>query len=158
TWDQQYWGNVYHSGIKRMVQNIRDVSRYVNSLRLSFDMVKGNVNAVDFLAITALQIFMPDVYAGIRDNKDIFAGLLDGNRHGMRDQVRQRCDEVLGRGKALSQDALRDFLERLFPKLEAIYSNHGYAYGFLNEWRRTGRVCSPDVFDTFFMLSVPEDT
>lgn len=32
----------------------------------------------------------------------------------------------------------------------------GYGYDWLASWRRTGRVCSPDVFDTFFRLSIPK--
>jgi len=38
--------------------------------------------------------------------------------------------------------------------LESIYGNMGYGYEFLESWRRTGRVCSPDIFDTYFRLSI----
>ena len=74
-WDQTYWGNIYHSGLKYFFRNIRDVTRYINSLRFSFEMVKGEVNAIDFLAITGIQVFIPEVYYGIRDNKDILSGV-----------------------------------------------------------------------------------
>ena len=35
-------------------------------------MVRSEVNAIDFLAITGIQVFIPEVYYGIRDNKDRF--------------------------------------------------------------------------------------
>jgi len=156
-WDQTYWGNVYHSGIRYLFTNIRDVTRYVNSLRFSFPMVKDEVNPVDFLAITALQVFEPAVYAGVRDNQDVFSGILsdgDRGRDSETAQARARCDEILSRAAKLSGEQVKEFLERIFPKLESIYGNMGYGYESLASWRRTGRVCSPDVFDTFFRLAI----
>lgn len=44
----------------------------------------------------------------------------------------------------------------LFPKLGAIYSNNNCGYVFLAERRKEGRICSPDIFDTFFRLSIQE--
>jgi predicted KAP-like P-loop ATPase len=159
-WDQTYWGNIYHSGFRHFFLNIRDVTRYVNSLRFAFSMVKNEVNPIDFLAITALQVFEPAVYAGIRDNKDVFSGIFNGSYREDRDaeskQARARCDEILDRVALLSKEELKEFLKRMFPKLESIYGNMGYGYDRLASWRRSGRVCSPDVFDTFFRLSIPK--
>lgn len=159
-WDQKYWGNVYHSGLRYFFENIRDVTRYINSLRFSFSMVKNEVNPIDFLAITAIQVFEPSVYTGIRDNKDIFSGILGGGYRDDRDaeskQARARCDEILDRTSVLSKEQLKEFLERVFPKLESIYGNMGYSHDSVATWRRSGRVCSPDVFDTFFRLSIPK--
>jgi predicted KAP-like P-loop ATPase len=158
-WDKTYWGNIYHSGLRHFFGNIRDVTRFTNSLRFAFSMVKDEVNPIDFLAITALQVFDAAVYAGIRDNKDVFSGIFEGGYRG-RDaviaQARKRCDEILQRTVTIDQEQLKDLLRRIFPKIESIYSNTGYGYDWLESWRRTARVCSPDVFDTFFRLSIPK--
>ncbi len=158
-WDQTYWGNIYHSGLRHFFKNIRDVTRYINSLRFSLEMVKDEVNPIDFLAITGLQVFIPDVYYGIRDNKDIFTGSFDSSyssRDSAKEQAKKRGDEILSRATEYSQDMLKEFLQRLFPKLETIYGNMNYGSDWLEDWRRTGRVCSPDMFDIFFRLSVPK--
>jgi len=158
-WDKTYWGNIYHSGIRYFFENIRDVTRYINLLRCGFAIVKGEVNAIDFLAITALQVFIPEVYYGIRDNKDIFTGTFDttyGSSEAVKEQAKKRCDEILNRTNKYSQEILMDFLKRLFPKLESIYGNTNYGHGWLTDWRKDGRVCSPDNFDIFFRLSVPK--
>lgn len=158
-WDQTYWGNIYHSGLKYFFQNIRDVTRYINSLRFSLEMVKDMVNPIDFLAVTVLQVFMPDIYSGIRDNKDIFTGSFGssyGSGDSVKEQARKRCDEIIARTPEAYQEMLKEFLQRLFPKLETIYGNMNYGHDWYEEWRRTGRVCSPDVFDIFFRLSVPK--
>ena len=157
-WDQAYWGNIYHSGLRHFFGTIRDVIRFINSLRFGLEMVKEEVNPIDFFAITALQVFEPGVYIGIRDNKDMFSGVLHSSRS--RDpqieEAKKRCDEILQRSSVLSSERMREFLSRLFPKLESIYGNMGYGYDFLESWRRTGRVCSPDRFDTYFRLSLPK--
>ena len=157
-WDQTYWGNVYQGGLRFFFATIRDVTRYINSLRFSFGMVKDEVNPIDFLAITALQVFEPAVYEGIRDNRDLFVGVL-GTGYGSRDTEKQqsktRCDEILGRAVVLSREQILELLTRLFPKIESTYENMGYGSEFLATWRQERRVCSPDKFEIFFRLSIP---
>jgi len=157
-WDQTYWGNIYHSGLKYFFRNIRDVTRYINSLRFSFEMVKDEVNIIDFLAITGIQVFIPEVYYGIRDNKDIFSGVYPdyGRSDVTKEQDKKRCDEIISRVNEPPQELLKDFLKRLFPKLESIYGNTSYGSNRLNNWRRDCRICSPDIFDIFFRLSLPK--
>lgn len=156
-WDQTYWGNTYHSGLKYFFRNIRDVTRYINSLRFSFEMIKDDVNPIDFFAITAIQVFAPEVYYGIRDNKDIFSGVSDSayrRNDSAREQAIKRCDEIIGRVNEPSQEILKDFLKRLFPKLESIYGDTHYGNDWWGNWRRDCRICSPDIFDIYFRLSL----
>jgi predicted KAP-like P-loop ATPase len=157
-WNQTYWGNVYQGGMRFCFSTIRDVTRYINSLRFSFGMVKDEVSPIDFLAITALQVFEPTIYAGIRDNQDLFVGVL-GSGYGRDDkekeQSKARCDEILGRAVVLSREQLLELLTRLFPRVESIYENMGYGSEFLNTWRQEGRVCSAEKFEVFFRLSIP---
>lgn len=158
-WDQTYWGNIYHSGLKYFFRTIRDVTRYINSLRFSFEMVKGEVNPIDFLAITAIQVFIPRVYYGIRDNKDIFSGAFDFSSRlddERKEQAKKRCDEILSRVKEPPKKILKNFLSRLFPKLETLYGNTSYTSDGLIDWRKNCRICSPDIFDNFFRLSIPK--
>lgn len=149
--DKTYWGNIYHSGIRYFFKNIRHINRYMNLLRTEFELVKGNVNTIDFIAITAIKVFLPDVYVGIRDNKDIFAGALVEDQ---KQQYVKRCDEIINRAKDSYQDKLKELLKYMFPKLRAIYGNvYSSSYG----WKKEGRICSKDIFDLFFMLSIPEE-
>lgn len=158
-WDSVYWGNVLHSGLKGFFTNLRDVTRFINILSFGFQAVKSEVNVIDFIALTALQVFDPEVYRGIRDNKDVFTGLISsgyGSDESEKTQLKARCDEVLSRSKTGTVIDLNRYLTIIFPKLESVYGNHGYSSDFLSEWRREGRVCSPDKFDTFFRLSIPK--
>ncbi|WP_321371743.1 P-loop NTPase fold protein [uncultured Desulfuromusa sp.] len=155
-WDSTYWGNIYHSGLRYLFENVRDVTRYINSLRFSFSMVRNYVNPVDFLAITGLQVFLPEVYSGIRENKDLFAGHFSGQRSDSAiEQTATRLKEILQRTEAMTHEQLSEFLTYIFPKLEIISSNMEYGSDWLGEWRKNGRVCSPDNFDIFFKLALP---
>jgi predicted KAP-like P-loop ATPase len=119
-------------------------------------MVKDDVNPIDFFAITAIQVFAPEVYYGIRDNKDIFSGTFDlyGGIDVAKDQAKKRCDEIIGRVNEPPPEILKDFLKKLFPKLESIYGNTNYGDDWFGNWRRNCRICSPDIFDIYFRLSL----
>jgi len=153
------WGNIYHSSFKHLFRNIRDVNRYLNHLKFSWRLVKDELDTADLLAITAIQVFTPTIYYGIRDNKGVFSGVFEsgGGTEGQnKEQVKSIYDEIINSSTTLPQMKMRELLTMLFPKLEAIYSNVHYGSNFLNQWRREGRICSPDVFDTFFRLSIQE--
>lgn len=156
-WDGTYWGNIYNSGMKHYFKTIRDVTRYINSLKFSFEMVRDDVNPIDFIAITILQVFEPELYSGIRDNKDIFTGILSDYRSGdaEKKQAIARCDEILERARYLERKQLIDFLGRLFPKVETIYGNMGYGHDWMRSWRSESRICHPELFDIYFMLALP---
>ncbi|HOJ16883.1 MAG TPA: P-loop NTPase fold protein [Dictyoglomaceae bacterium] len=155
-WNKAYWENIYYSGLRYFFKNIRDVTRYINSLRFSFEMVKEDVNPIDFFAITGIQVFIPEVYYSIRDNKNIFSGIYSNFRTSdeRKKQDREICDGIIGKVKDPSPEVLRNFLKKLFPKVESIYDNIEYGPEELSDWRRERRICSPDVFDTFFKLSL----
>ena len=150
-WDQTYWGNIYHSGLKHLFQNIRDVNRYLNTLSFGFSLVKDEVNPIDFIAITAIQVFIPNLYKSIKDNKDLFSGVRDSYQRSeeVRKEEETRIQEILEQVDQIPPDILTDFLQRLFPKRE----NVGYSHSFLESWRKQGRICSPDLFDTYFKLN-----
>jgi predicted KAP-like P-loop ATPase len=159
-WDLSYWNSIYQSGFKDFFRNIRDVRRYLNTLQFSFELVKNEVNVADFFAITAIQVFVPDVYYGIRDNKDLFTGVYSilgyDKTDVIKEQDRKRCDEIISRGKVLPAEVLKDLLIKLFPQLESVYGTTQYLERELSNWRKDSRICSPDIFDIFFTLSIPK--
>ena len=166
--DEKHWNHVFHGGFKYFFRNIRDVTRYINSLKFSFGLVKDEVNFVDYLAITAIQVFMPEVYYGIRDNKEVFIGVHNqyyrqiGNYYShlhrsIEDFDKKICDEIIKKGNRFSEEVLRDFLMILFPKLQYFYyDTSNYTNTSLDTWRRECRICSPEMFDVYFRLALPK--
>lgn len=156
-WNSGQWADVYYSSLKYFFKHCRDITRYVNTIQFSYPRVHDLVNPVDFFALSAIEVFMPDVYYGIRDNKDLFTDLLDhvyvlDEKELKRDKV--RCDEILSRNHHIPQEILIDLLMYLFPRLRHIYQPDLSFYHSDNVARSLRRICSPDVFDLYFRLSM----
>lgn len=154
--DQTYWGNIYYSGLRQFFKNIRDINRYCNSLSFGFKLIKDEVNPIDFMVITAIQTFLPNVYYGIRANKDLFSGVMNSYSRSDREKLKYKeLYDQITQGVS-GQYQIRELFERIFPKLESIIGNTNYGHDWLAGWRRSKRICSPDCFDAYFKLSLPK--
>lgn len=152
SFDQLYWTNVYHDGIDALIQVPRDVVRFTNTLAVTYPAVCGEVNAVDFIALEALRVFLPGLYDVIRTNPDKFSGHSRDSRY----DADERTKEAFHTGWAQAlpdqvQESSKALIERIFPKTGRM----GYGSDWLAEWRRNLRVCHPDVFPVYFRLTVP---
>ncbi len=158
SWDRDYWADLYYSSLKHFFNNCRDITRYVNTLSFSFSRVKELVNPVDFFAITALAVFLPPVYEGIRDNKDLFTDFINNVFETSPEKITEdklRCDEILNRTDNMTQNSLLKLLIRLFPQLRDLYKTDLVFYHSEELARQNRRICSADVFDIYFRLSLP---
>lgn len=149
---QIHWANIYIDGIKQYIQNLRDVNRLLNSLRFQYHLVKNEVNVADFFALITLQVFEYDTYCLIRDNRQRLAG---GWQESISDkQEKEELKLLLETIDKTSSRDVKPLLFRLFPKLETFNSNITYGYSFQSEWRKTGRISSPDLVDIYFKLDL----
>jgi len=159
-WNKIYWADIYYSTLKYFFNSCRDITRYINTLSFSFPRVKDVVNPVDFFALTAIEVFAPGVFFGIRENKDLFADLID-DVYAL-DKTRLevdkiRCDDILSKSDKISFDVLLQLLLHLFPRLRNIYTPEASFYHHTSLARKNRRICSPDTFDIYFRLSIPVD-
>lgn len=155
-WNKEYWADLYYSGLKKFFHNCRDITRFNNTLTFSYPRVKELVNPADFFALTALDIFAPEIFIGIAENKDLFTDLV--NHVYLKDPERLqkdklRCDEILARSEHNPTELLQ-LLMQVFPRLRYIYEpNKPFYYSDLAA-RKSRRASSPDVFDIYFRLSL----
>lgn len=157
-WNNQYWSDVFYSSLKYFFNNARDITRYVNTLSFSFLRVKDVVNPVDFFALTALEVFEPRIYLAIRENKDLFTDLLENVYVFDDEKIKKdklRCDEILQRSQNNAIHILQRLLITLFPRLRSMYVSNESFYHNQNLARKNKRVCTPDIFDVYFRLSIP---
>lgn len=158
TWDHEYWADLYYSTLKYFFKNCRDITRYINTLNFGFQRVKELINPVDFFAIMALAVFEPKVFYGVRDNKDLFTDFIlhvfeQDQEKLIEDKL--RCDEIISRAEHLPHEIVMQLLIRLFPQLRDIYQATIPFYHDEELARRNRRICSADVFDIYFRLSLP---
>lgn len=158
SWDKTYWADLYYSCIKHLFDNCRDITRYVNTVSFGYSRVKDVVNPVDFFAISAVYTFSPQVYYGVRDNRDLFTDLMDNVIEPTKEKLAEdkaRCDEILSRNGRIPQDMLLQLLIRLFPRLRNIYQAKTYFFHSEAIARKNRRICTPDLFEVYFRLSIP---
>lgn len=156
--DKSYWGNIFFEGIDKSLETPRDVVRFANTLTVTFPAVAGEVNPADFIAVEALRMFCPAAYETIRANPDMFTGHVAGEfRRPGRDELLRFHDAWLGRlrEKGLpSEESIKAVLQRLFPKLQSVWSNTQFGPEWETEWRRNRRVCSKEIFPVYFSLAI----
>ena len=162
-WDDVRWGNLYHSGFKSLFPTIRDIKRYISSLRLDLAIIgTEEVNPIDFLGIEAIRVFTPDVYLAMADEKQAFTAtdLMYGSFSGDGRAERRTIFEHIITEKSPPglAEAMRELVQYLFPQVEGLYTNHHYTYQSQLAWRKQLQVCSADIFDKYFLLSIPSST
>lgn len=156
-WNRDYWADVYHSSLKFFFENGRDVIHYVNSLSFSYPRLHDVVNPVDFFALTALQVFAPAIYFGIRDNKGLFTNLLDKlylPDDVQRKNERLRCEDILLQHNRLPKHLVLELIMRLFPKIRTLYQPESRFYYSDTLAEKLRRISSPESFDAYFRLSM----
>jgi predicted KAP-like P-loop ATPase len=162
-WERTYWSNVYLDGIDPLLSNLRDVKRLLNSLQISYPMVKGEVNAVDFVAVESLRVFVPEMWNIVRDNPSIFAGSADlpgqfDPRTGANlDAKRRLLENFLQTGTTdATREATHNLLKRLFPLYASAFGGAHYGSEWARTWRTQRQVRSPEVFPLYFQFAVEE--
>lgn len=157
TWHAEYWAELYYNSLKYFFVNCRDITRYINILNFSYTRLRDIVNPMDYFALTAIEVFLPEVYAGIRANKDLFSDLLDNVYILDKEKIQKdklRCTEILARNQRVPQSILLELLFRLFPRIRKIYQPTFIFYHSDTIARKWRRICSPDLFDVYFRLSM----
>lgn len=160
-WDDARWGNLFHSSFKKLFPTIRDIKRYISSLRLDLEIIgKEEINPIDFLGIEAIRVFAPDVYLAMFDEKRtftatdiVFAGYDDTRDRNGRKKI---CEKIITtKAPDGLADIIREIIKQLFPQINGLYSNAHYGSDWQQGWRKQLMVCSTDFFDKYFSLSVP---
>lgn len=147
-----YWGNVYFQGIDRFITNLRDIVRLIETLTVTYPVVKGEVNPVDFIALESLRVFYPMVYNIIVKNKNAFIGEVNSSA----DQLKHFHNSWLAQLQDEDKEPVKKVLMQLFPKLEFVWGNSSNDGKQELEWRNQLRVCCPEIFPVYFRLTLSE--
>lgn len=149
--------NIFYEGISPAMRTPRDVTRFTNSLSVSWPAVAGEVDRADFLALEMLRLLHPTIYRAIRQNKEQLSGSGRGDARD-RGAAAQRFNELFfGATPQPEHDRMRRLLMRLFPALESAWANMSYGEGFARQWAMERRVCSPEHFDSYFRFAIGEE-
>jgi predicted KAP-like P-loop ATPase len=149
------WGNLFPVGLAPYFRTLRDVYRFLGVLDVQISRMapRGSfeVNPIDLIALEVLRVFEPAVYHLLASSKERLTRLYDSRSSRTITEVekedRLRLDALVGAAQAKSKEHVEEILKQLFPKVSA--GNQDLFY-------RELRVCHSDVFDRYFLLSIPE--
>ncbi len=157
-WEDKRWGNLFHEGFKSLFVTIRDIKRFISAWRLNYKMIGyAEVNPVDFLGIEAIKVFAPSTYSAIRENKSLFTATHSSGYSSSRDDKeisKKLYNEIISQSDVSIQGHIDKICRQLFPQTEGFLGNMSYGHDWYTEWRQKLRVCSQDIFDIYFALSI----
>jgi len=161
-WEKYYWSDLFNGGIKHYLDTIRDVIRFTNTLSLKFSMLKNEVNAIDLIGITCLQVFEPDVYSRLPFYKESLCGTMQG---GYREEQRKKLEvvweNIISDIPEEKHERIKSILWGCFPKLVNAFGN-----GFVmspqrnNSWRDlmiSNSISSSGSFNRYFSLTLENE-
>ena len=157
--DCDRWDGLFKNGFKDHFRTVREVRLFVNGLRLTLVPIAEEVNPVDFLGIELIRVFHPDLYRRLSESKGILTSgikadlLLLSGTHPDRDPFETWIGEMCKLAPEQFRESVRSLLVELFPSVGRPGETRDS--GIHVQWINQCRVCSPDVFEKYFLLSVP---
>ncbi len=161
-WDMTKWGNLFHAGFKDLFSSLRDVKRYVNSLRFTFSLIQQGdsfeLNPIDFIGLEAIRVFAPQVYDVMRGENRLLTHTNSGMSGGRDDrgERKKQIDAIINKADESIRESVRGIIMQLFPQIKGLFGNMGYGSEWQDTWTKELRICSTELFDRYFILDVPE--
>lgn len=154
--DEIRWWNVYHDCVAPWLNVPRDVERLLNALAVSWRPVARNVDFPDFVAIETVRLFEPTLHTFIRHNPDLLTGI-DRDYASDKSSKEKLGKDILDTVKPDNHVRTKWALQRLFPRLQSVWGNHGYSSEFLREWDQERRICISRHFAAYFRFGIGSD-
>ena len=109
--------------VERFLTTPRHVVRFLNLLRATYPMVRGEVNAVHFVFIQALRQFTPTLYAFVANSGYLIRRLARNNDEveKLEQTIGEALDTDLGVHRTIETQTVRELLEGLFNSEESLY-------------------------------------
>lgn len=150
---------LYREAIEGFLTTPRHVARFLNLLRATYPLVRGEVNAVDFIGIQALRQFVPTMHKFVANNKatfcrapgDPFDEKTQGRLKYIEAGLKSALESDWGKDRDIAEKAVRDILVKLFP---VRFGDSDSPPFYRNNSREKCSVCSDEVFDRYFFLGV----
>lgn len=152
---EKRWGELLYEGFRDLFKTIRDIKRFISSLRLNWSIMgKDEINPVDFIGIEAIRVFSPKFYSAIAANKSLFTETTSHQAGSYsRDEtskleIYKELTKLIPDGYA---KAIGGVTKVLFPQVDEM----SYGNEWQGEWRKENRICAEERFDFYFQLGVP---
>jgi len=157
-WDDREWSLLIAGGIDGYLRTLRDGRRLANAAPTALDLCGDEIASMDVLALTALNVFDPDVHDALPGVSSVLVGggLEDFDFRSDAEiaaEKRRRLDGVLKR--SANAEAARVVLRHLFPLAAQLLGGSGS--GRNPNWQKRKRVASRPVLDRYLHLVLADN-
>ena len=153
-YDNEYFSKIYYNGLAESFENLRDIERYINVFNLGINLAIEELNINDYIVLTLIKVFEPNLYEYIKNNKDYFSGTkFNEFLNKDKKEILGELEEIYKKLKKLEKRKVKRLMEAIFPKLKET----NYDESFIDIWGKARRIATPVYFESYFRLDFPED-
>lgn len=157
--DSDYWGTIFSNCISPFIQSIRDVNRVVNTFEFKYGLMHNEVNVIDLLALTTLQVCAPTIFKWIYCNANNLTGSVESAGGITVAEQKENFKNYLELFKSIYSEnphCMMNIIQTLFPKFS--WKTGGYNRNRVSndELRYNDRIASTDRVKRYFDLSLEE--
>jgi predicted KAP-like P-loop ATPase len=163
-WDQSYWDTIDFIGFWEPFSTMRDCYRYLNALDFYRNSLKDEINLVDLWTLTLIQVFYPNAYKWLSDNKGFLTQDTDfvlrkgfgGNETDKKAKAQKFFEELRETISTSDADFVEDMVKHIFPSIGRLLGHIAMSSSELN-LRVSKRVGAPENFDRYFRYGLADD-
>lgn len=153
--DENYWEKVFEDCVSPYITNLRDVIRLINTFQFRYGVLYRHVSFEDMLCITTLEVFNPQLYKWICNNKgaiyarDIDLSLLTNAKK--EHYFKQYHDEFESLG--VNPDLAMRIISTIFPRFAVCVNVNKNDFDINVENIYDKRVACENKFELYFMFN-----
>lgn len=143
--DPDRWPDVLAEILMPLIGNMRDVNRYLISLRPTLAALGRDIQTVDLIALDAVRIFRPHWFSQLKTLRTALTNTSGTNfgGPGKNKQFQAEIDRFIDKAGNESSVA-RSLILRIFPAASQYLSNTVYGSEWSRRWRREHRLAHPE--------------
>jgi predicted KAP-like P-loop ATPase len=136
------WPDVFVEIILPLIRNMRDVRRYAMAMKGTLVALEGQIALVDVLALEAIRVFLPDVFAKLHTDQEALTVTVGDTKDSA--GMKKKIDSLVEMNKEHA-DVVRAMIRRLFPASQRHLGGSQYPPTWLHSWLKKRRVAHVDV-------------
>lgn len=154
--DENRWSKVYDACISPFIKTLRDVNRFYNAFSFMYAAVKEEVDFIDMAGICSLQLYAPQIFGWIKENKFSLLGIAYKGSGIVLNEINKRKEEITKEFEMIypiNPDIMLNAIASLFPSFSngVFYPSYSMTQDQLFQ---AMRISSSDKFDLYFSLSL----
>lgn len=154
--NNERWPDVYFEIIDPLIRHMRDVRRYSAAIRGTVKEVGDQIELADLLALEAMRVFMPHVFALLSQS---VKGLttVSPARGDRQDEPPSLGSSIEGLVEESGEHAevMRSLVERVFPAAQRHLGGSHFGNGWRSRWLREGRVAHEELLRLYLERLAP---